>query len=392
MRICVLSEYFFPYVGGGQVHAYELSKALIKRGCEVHVICNKMKKCKDREIMDGIHVYRVGVVGEVNSIYRRGRYVLSSVKKAKELHKKCHFDLVHAHIFGGALAGVVAGKTLHLPVVTTVHGLFTKTWKEIAEKGNILSKRGEKFVIKLPYDKLIAVSQMTARQIRELGVPGKKIEVIPNGVDLKKFNLGARSAKKHLGIKEDYVVAFFGRLWKVKGVEYLVKAIPSVVDEIPNVKFLIVGEGPQKESLMELAKDLGVSEHVMFHAPIGYSEMPSYLTASDCVVLPSLMDGLPVTALEAMSCRVPVLATKVGGTPEVVKDGKNGFLLEPKRPKPMAKKVIQLLRDEKLRKRMGEAGRKFVKNYDWDVIAGRTFEVYRELLRAHKRARSIGRQ
>lgn len=380
MRICVFSEYFFPYVGGGQVHAYELSKALIKRGCEIHIICNKMKKCKDHEIMDGIHIYRVGVVGAVNSIYRRGRYVLSSVKKAKELHKKCHFDLIHAHVFGGALAGVVAGKTLHLPVVTTVHGLYLKIWKKIAEKGNFFSKRGEMFIIKLPHDKIIAVSQMTARQIRGLGVSSKKIEVISNGVNLEKFNPEVRSVKRRLGIKEDHIVAFFGRLWKVKGVEYLVKAIPSVVDEIPNVKFLMVGEGPQKESLMKLAEDLGISEHVMFHAPIDYSEMPAYIKASDCVVLPSLMEGLPVTALEAMACGVPVVATKVGGTPEVVKDGKNGFLLEPGRPEPIAKKVIQLLRDEKLRKRMGEAGRKFVRKFDWDVIAGRTFEVYREAI------------
>lgn len=388
MRICVFNEYFFPYVGGGSVHAYELYKALIRQGCEIHLICNKMKNSKDSEIMDGIHIYRAGVIGEVSSIYRRGRYILASVKKARELHKKRHFDLIHAHVFGGALAGVMAGKALHLPVVTTVHGLYSKIWKEIAEKGSFFSKQAERYIIRLPHDKLIAVSQMTARQIRELGVPLKKIEVIPNGVNLEKFNPKVQSAKKQLGIKEDYVVAFFGRLWKVKGIEYLVKAIPSVVEKIPNVKFIIVGEGPQKESLVKLVKDLDISGHVMFHAPIDYSKMPAYIRASDCVVLPSLMEGLPVTALEAMACGVPVVATKVGGTPEVVKDGKNGFLLEPGRPKLIAEKLIKLLRNKKLRRRMGAAGRKFVEKYDWGIIAERTFEVYQKLSKADGPVRS----
>ncbi|GAI31411.1 unnamed protein product [marine sediment metagenome] len=92
------------------------------------------------------------------------------------------------------------------------------------------------------------------------------------------------------------------------------------------------------------------------------------------------MEGLPVTALEAMACGVPVVATKVGGTPEVVKDGKNGFLLEPGRPKLIAENLVHLLQNEKLSKEMGTAGRKFVEKYDWDVIADRTLQVYHEAI------------
>lgn len=379
MRICVFSEYFFPYVGGGQVHVYELSKALNKLGCESHVICSTMRGCRNYEMIEGIHVHRVGVKGDMGSIYRRGRYTLSAVKKAGEINKKTPFDVIHAHVFAGALAGAMTGKRLGLPVITTVHGLYSKIWNKLTEK-TVLSKQMEKFIIKLPYDKIIAVSQVTANQVKELGISSEKIEVIPNGVNLEKFNPKVRSVKKHLELEKDYIVAFFGRLWKVKGVEYLVKAVPSVVDEIPNVKFLVVGEGPQKESLMELAEDLGISDHVVFHAPIDYSKMPAYIKASDCVVLPSLMEGLPVTALEAMACGVPVVATKVGGTPEVVKDGKNGFLLEPGRPKLIAENLVHLLQNEKLSKEMGTAGRKFVEKYDWDVIAERTLQVYHEAI------------
>jgi len=338
-----------------------------------------MQGCKDYEVIEGIHVHRVGVKGDISSIYRRGRYILSAVKKAREINKKTPFNIIHAHIFAGSLAGAIAGRELDLPIVTTIHGLYSKLWDKIIEK-TFFPKQMEKFIIKLPYDKIIAVSQVTANQVKDLGVPPEKVEVIPNGVNLEKFNPKVKSIKKNLGIKEDRIVAFFGRVWKVKGVEYLVKAVPLVVNKISNVKFLIVGEGPQKESLMKLAEDLGISEHVMFHAPIDYPKMPAYIKASYCVVLPSLMEGLPVTALEAMACGVPVVATRVGGTPEVVKDGENGFLLKPGRPELIAEKVIQLLKDEKMRKRMGEAGRKFVEKFDWDIIANRTLEVYQKAI------------
>lgn len=381
MRVCMFSEFFLPYVGGGQVHVYELSKALTKLGCEVHVICNAMENCRNHEEISGIHIHRVGIVGKVGSIHRRSRYILSSQKKAREIHRKNRLDIIHAHVPAGAIAGVMAGKTLGLPIVTTIHTLYFKV-RGFTEEMPPLSKYMEKFIVKLPHDKIIAVSRVIAKQLKGLGIAAEKIEIIPNGVNLRMFNPKASSVRHRLGIKDGSVVSFFGRLWKVKGVEFLIKAVPLIVEKIPNAKFLIIGDGPQKESLMKLADDLNVSKYVKFCRSISYSEMPAYIKASDCVVLPSLMEGLPITALEAMGCGVPVIATRVGGTPEVVEDGKNGFLIEPRRPKSIAEKLIQLLKDEKLRKRMGEAGRKFAEKFDWDVIAGRTLEVYQEALKS----------
>jgi phosphatidylinositol alpha-1,6-mannosyltransferase len=205
-------------------------------------------------------------------------------------------------------------------------------------------------------------------------VPEKKITIIPNGVDLKLFD--SIRAKK-----VPNQVIYVGRLVDFKHVDWLIKAFPEVLKKVPDAKLKIVGGGPERETLEKLVERLRLKACVTFTGLTPtYEAVTQHYKESKVFVLPSTVEGEAIVLKEAMAASLPLIAMNIPGSGvlSLVRDGENGFLLEPGRPKLIAEKIVQLLRDKKLRKRMGKAGRKFVEKFDWDVIADRTLEVYQE--------------
>lgn len=225
-------------------------------------------------------------------------------------------------------------------------------------------------------DLVTATSKFLAEETKKL-VPDKRIKIVPFGIDLKEFDPKKFPAKRDKIIK----IGFLKHLKKIYSPEYLIKSFKLVLKEYPNTNLLIAGEGSQKEFLKELVEKLGLKTKVIFSGGILYSEVPKFLSQIDIFVMPSLMEAFGVAALEASAMEIPVVASRIGGVPEVVKDGKTGFLVEPKNVDELAKAIAKLIENPSLREKLGQEGRKFVKeNYNWSKNAQQMEKLYKRII------------
>ena len=259
--------------------------------------------------------------------------------------KNGRFDLVHTHGYFADIIGIIAAKTLHLSSISTCHGFISNNFHY--KLYNIMDRA----VLRLS-DKIIAVSDPIKKQLVKSGINGERIFVAQNAVD-SIFN-GAllrryREETRHcLHIQdEDVVVGYVGRLSAEKGLKYLIKALPFL-KSTSNIRLLIIGDGPERGELEELATKEGIQSKVIFG---GFQpDVERWIPSMDIFVLPSLTEGTPMALLEAMSFGVPVIATKVGGVPSVISDGRNGILVASADPIGLAEKIHILVENPILRK------------------------------------------
>jgi len=234
------------------------------------------------------------------------------------------------------------------------------------------------------YDRLIAISESVARSYRgpRAGVP--RVETLPSGVDLQRFarrTAPMRQRARHaLCLTErSLLIGTVGSLYSAKGHRYLIAAATQVVAAVPESRFLFVGAGPERALLERQVSDVGLTGLVIFTG--ARSDIAELLNCMDIFVLPSLSEGFGLAVCEAMACELPVVATSVGGLPEVVADGSTGLLAPPSDPDALAEAIIRLARDVDLRTQMGRAGRARVKDrFDIRVTAQRLQQIYRDVL------------
>jgi glycosyltransferase involved in cell wall biosynthesis len=181
---------------------------------------------------------------------------------------------------------------------------------------------------------------------------------------------------------DDIVIAGIGRLLRVKGFDYLVAAHARALEELPQLRLVLVGDGAERGRLVEQAGELGVSASVRFAGTAARDEIPAYLAAADLVAVPSVrhegyVDGLPNVALEAMGAGRPLVATDVGGLPELVRPGANGVLVPEKDPQALTDAILELARDPDLRERLGAEGRREIREErSWEAAGRRYVELY----------------
>ena len=234
-------------------------------------------------------------------------------------------------------------------------------------------------------DRIVCVSDAVRQVVlqREQVEEGR-VEVIRNGVDPFPVSVSGEEATKirsELGIEADHLVvgmvANFNR--SVKGVSRFLDAVPEIVREVPSARFLLLGRGKEEKALREKARTLGIEPFVIF---AGFKpDIHRYYAIMDLSALTSFSEGLSITLLESMRCGVPVVATRVGGNPEVVVDGVTGYLVPPGDVSSFASKTVELLRDKDLRRRMGEEARRRVeRHFLLQDVASRYLEIYKGLL------------
>ena len=281
--------------------------------------------------------------------------------------------VVNPHLFRTTAVAAPLARWHGARVVETYHG--REGWRS-----RFLADR---LVVRL-VDHVIAVSE-AARTflVRGKGYPPARITVVPNGRDLSVFQPGSarEAARKELGLDRTVpLVGVVGRLEPQKGHTYLLDAWPKVTREFPDARLLLVGDGALREPLRAQARAAGVAESVVF---AGFrSDVPRILDALDVLCLPSLYEGMPLTAIEAAAMGRPVVATAVDGTPEVVRDRRTGRLVPPADPPALAQALLDLLRDPEGARRMGQAGRDWaLLRFDLDRQVAATAHVYRRAAR-----------
>ena len=286
-------------------------------------------------------------------------------------------------------------RLFRIPSVREVNGIIADEAK-ITKGGDNFSlqiiDRVERFSIRKA-DKIIVVTPKLKEVLHNnYKVPRDKIVVIPNGVNTNLFRpIDQKEIKKDLGFDQDTnYICFVGSLIPWQGVEFLIRSAPLILKEHPKTKFLIVGDGPLKEELIELAEKTGVSDKFIFTGAVPYEEVPKYINASDvCVVYKKpLRSGYsPLKLYEYMACGKPVVASRVEGF-EILEQNKAGILVEPENPEELAKAIIKLLKDEGLRRELGENGRKYVaKNHSWESVARKVAEVCKSVVVEHENKR-----
>jgi glycosyltransferase involved in cell wall biosynthesis len=323
----------------------------------------------------------------VSCFYLKKPYDLRVVFKVFQLLRKQEIDILHTHLpysgIVGRLGALLAGTKI---IISTEHGLM-ESYHPLTRLGNILT---------LPLNHAtIAVSQAAARSVlRYKIIRPEKIQVIYNAIDiasLKHFHPDTESIKKSLGIEgHGLVVGTVSNIRPEKGHQYLLRAARLVLQQRPDVSFVIVGREKNKEDLKrleELARHLGIRDRIIF---TGFREDALQIMKSfDIFVLPSVWEAFALVIMEAMGLGRPVVTTNVGGIPEAIDDGVNGFLVAPRDPQQLATKILYLLNDNVLRDRMGEEGRKKALNkFDIQHMVKEVEQVYTMALNGKNKLRS----
>jgi len=301
----------------------------------------------------------------------RGRFDWDAVARLRGLVKSYGPDVVHMHGYKADIYGYAAVRSLQTTTVSTCHG-----WGD-----NTLPLRAyglmDRWVLRR-FDLVVAVSTEIAERLRRAGVSPGKIRAIDNGIDVAGFATDVPTLRRELGLDSKcFLVGAVGRLSPEKGFEVLVAAAKIVVQQIPGVKFVIVGDGPERKKLEQLTRECGM-EGKLFWAG-RRDDMAGVYASWDIQVQPSLKEGLPMTILEGLAAGKPIVATRVGAVEAVISDAETGLLVNPGSADEIARAVTRLIQDPSLRIRLGRAGRARVEaSFSARAMTEKYLEAYAE--------------
>jgi glycosyltransferase involved in cell wall biosynthesis len=398
MNICLLSREYPPDTawGGIGIYTYQLAHGLTAKGHSVHVVCQGLDG--DREYADdAVNVYRIWhrtffpLKGKFREFGLRWEYSQSVNNKLRGLIEKYKIDVVEAPNLSGE--GFIYSFHKKTPLVTRLHTHFMEVinflgWKRSFDR--YLSCWFENAAI-LRSDLITCSTKAHAELIaRKLGINSERIEIIPLGTNLPVI------PRDHI-INSEPIILFVGRLEKRKGIHILIQAIPLVLKDIPNATFIIVGrdtfitkdyvaffgnkEHSYKEQLLKMVPN-EYTRKVQFLGYVDSDELDSLYRLCDIFVAPSLYESFGLIYIEAMAYGKPVIGCSVGGVPEVVKDGETGVLVPPENIYLLAKAIISLLNDSRLRLKMGNNAREYVKNnFTREIMVEKTLAAYKKVSR-----------
>jgi glycosyltransferase involved in cell wall biosynthesis len=380
-RLCIVTHTFLPHVGGIEKVVYEQSKRLKKRQYDPFVVTSRMGT-PQKYAYDGISVecyeslntgFKLGIPYPIPSITSCPTF-FKAAKQSQIIH-------AHGHPYMSSLAAAKLAKLYSKPFILTQHNTFIDYDNifDTVERLNDLAI-GKETLRKA--DKIIAISEATKKYVLSLGAKPEKVIVIHNGVDLARFRQikGKREEirLKHGISAKSTVVLTVRRLVYKNGVDTLLEAAALAVKKNPNIVFLVVGKGPDQNSVKDRAAQLGIERNFLLAGFVSDEDLPSYYNAADFFVLPSKSgEGLPLVALEAMACGLPVIATNVGGIREVLVEA-FGRLVAANNPEALGEAVYDYSKKDFSNR--SELRQIIEEKFSWDANVDRLTEIYEELI------------
>ena len=380
MNTCIYAPFYLPVIGGTELSTHYLSQELEKY-CNLEICTfnwvdisdNKREygfklssSLLEKEIIDGIPVNRYPI--QNFPIIKN-----FSWKMAKDIQKS-DFDIVHFQGLQRLFSRILIQRRIKNKItILTTHAL--------QESINIIEKSKAKYLIKSlfvdslkRFDHIIALSKTDESSLKKLGIPEKKITRIPNGINFNKF----RNRKQYVNQNNKLKLLCVARFDENKRYEDLIQTIHKLKNEIPNLEAYFVG-GISNPRYFEEIKQLILKYNLEKDITIGISLddpslMDCYLSC-DIFILPSSMETFPLVILEAMYAGLPIVSTSVGGIPDVIKDGVNGFLVQPRTPNELYEKSLKLLKNEELRRKIAIENKKSAKEYSWAKVASDTYKI-----------------
>ena len=355
---------------GAENMVVTLSKALLANECVSIVCAFKNSRNPHMEILD--RAERDGLSTE--AVPCSGRLDLKAIRHLRRLVYKHGIDVVHAHGFKAQFYAAVVAGTSQLALAATYHSkLPDRGWR-------LRCYHALNRALLFRFNKVIAVSEEIEKSLRERGaVSGEKLVAIGNGVDIETFSPRDARPAGQLEKRSETVIGLVGRLIAGKGHCYLLQGAKAILERFPNTHFLFVGSGPELDNLRALTRSLGFERHVSFR---GFeADMPAAYKEIDIVVLPSVTEGLPMTLIEAMAARRPVIATKVGDIPKLVKNEETGLLVDPCNASALSDAILRLLSNPAEAAAIAVGGQQFVtEKFSAVLMARRYASAYRKCL------------
>lgn len=388
MKVCMVTTSFPRWRGDGQgVFILDLARAIMQEGIQVQVITMHSPGAATYECIDGIKIYRPRYwwPEKLEMLRKEGGGLPATLRKhpwvfwqifpfiitqtLTLLNRAQRSHIIHAHWSLSAGIGCF-GKFISrnsFPVVATVHGsdIFQATQNSL---GAILTR-----LILRGCDRVIGVSQALVHEVINLGVQPDKISVISNGIDTERFKPLALHHRQN-------VILYVGSLIERKGIRFLLLALPSVFRAFPNYRLLIVGEGPQYPMLKQMIELLNIADKVIFLGFQPHDQVRSLMQQAKLLVLPSTEEAQGVVLLEALACGTPVVASRVGGIPEVITP-EVGILVPCADPLALSEAISSILSDNDRWLNMSARARTRAEElYSWEQIAKQWISVYEEVL------------
>jgi N-acetyl-alpha-D-glucosaminyl L-malate synthase BshA len=366
-----------PQVGGAELQMFLLAKFLDKKKFTPILACSSytsLDRWCENFIKEGIKVLRLNV---------KHKHDPKHFFELRRIIKEEKIDLLHAHVWNPASCRYAfsAASSRKIPIVTTEHDPFKLSLIKNIFKKNSLKKTKT----------VVTVSAANQKVLKELYPEFKgKFVVIPNGIDttwwhsqfLRFTDLDRKKIKEELFLANEnsLIIISVAELHERKGLKYLIEAIPEVSAKFPNIKLVIVGEGPERNELEKLVKKLGIENHVTLTGR--QKEIPKLLKCADIFVLPSRREAFGLVILEAMITGLPVIASATGGIPEIITDKKTGILVEPKNSAEISAALIDLIAHPEKRQKLSAAGEKLVhEKFEAKKMAEEYEKIYEEYLK-----------
>jgi len=388
--------------GAIELYIYCLSKHMVRAGHNVTVVDIKESKADpDIEYMDGIKFVRLHTK---KTILSSRNFIIGYVKrrintlfftlKVSSYSKKGHFDIIHLHAILISFILVFLNRKLRRKMVYTVH---SPAWF-MSPVGRLdkMALNMECYLMRRVGKVIARTAPQKAKLIARAKIKPEKVEVLLAGVDIDEFSpeIDTGDIRERYGFEGRVTILFTGRIVPYKGVEYLVRAADIVVNDFGYKKALFLLVGPLAEhetdraqyadyiaNIFSFIKDSGLEANVKLTGAVPYGDLTRLLAAGDIFVLPSLAEFFPLVVCEAMASAKPVIGTRVGGIPDQIKDGWNGYLVEPANEHQLAEKIRYLIDHPEERKRMGLNGRQFAEDeLDWSRVSQLTLQLYQTMV------------
>ncbi len=318
-------------------------------------------------IAEGIESHIIPCSGQIDH---------GTITRLRELAIQTNADIVHAHGFKADIYSFFALHHFLIPLVSTCHN-WTDTDLAVSIYGAI-----DRFILRR-YASVIAVSEAVKNRLVKAGVREENIHIIKNGIDVRPFR-NASPSLRGIGAEDAPAIGFVGRLSKEKGADVFLRIASRVVAEIPDAKFVLVGEGPEREALESLTDELGIGKSIFLAGR--RSDMPSVYASFDLMVLSSRDEGLPMAVLEGMASGVAFVAMAVGDVPKIIEHEISGVLTSSGDVDSLASRVVSLLRNAPERQRLAEGGRRRVQEeFSAERMAANYMDVYERALLSKNR-------
>jgi glycogen synthase len=389
VRLLILSWEYPPLIEGGLArHVRKLSENLAGLGADVHVLTRGREESPPEEVRSGVVLHRVREPrrpGELTEFITWVEHMNTDMLAAGvELGDSFDFDVVHGHDWLVAAAGDHLAKRFGSPLAVTIHATEFGRHQGWVDKHPQSHIHGIEHWMANRADQVIACSAYMRDHISDVyGIEEERIAVIPNGIDPADLQPADGEEMSRLRLRfaqpNEQLVLLVGRLVYEKGFQVALEAMPRVIEELENVRFLVAGSGTHEQDLRAQATTLGLDGHGTFLGWIGDDVLHTLYRIADLVVVPSIYEPFGLVALEAMASGCPCLVADTGGLREVVPHEEVGLRFRSRDPQSLADFAIRILSDGDLGDRLVAEAYGHVRSFDWVDVAEQTLEVYERL-------------